>query len=80
MKLEYTDGCICDSLTVDGIETIDISINDFKKVLYQLIDRETDLGTLQSIMIKLMEQQGEYEDLGHCSCCGDYITKYTLKL
>lgn len=80
MKLEYTDGCICDSLTVDGIETVDISINDFKKVLYQLIDRETDLGTLQSIMIKLMEQQGEYEDLGHCSCCGDYITKYTLEL
>lgn len=80
MKLEYIDGCICDSLTVDGIETIDISINDFKKVLYQLIDRETDLGTLQSIMIKLMEQQGEFEDLGQCSCCGDYITKYTLKL
>lgn len=80
MKLEYTDGCICDSLTVDGIETADMPINDFKKVLYQLIDRETDLGTLQSIMIKLMEQQGEYEDLGHCSCCGDYITKYTLEL
>lgn len=80
MKLEYIDGCICDSLTVDGIETADMPINDFKKVLYQLIDRETDLGTLQSIMIKLMEQQGEFEDLGHCRCCGDYITKYTLEL
>lgn len=80
MKLEYTDGCICDSLTVDRIETADMSINDFKKVLYQLIDRETDLGTLQSIMIELIEQQGEFEDLGHCSCCGDYITKYTLEL
>ena len=80
MKLEYTNGCICNSLTVDGIETVDIPINDFKKVLYQLIDRETDLGTLQSIMIELIEQQGEFEDLGHCSCCGDYITKYTLEL
>lgn len=80
MKLEYTDGCICTSLTVDGKETVDMDIKDFKEVIYKLVDKENDLGTLQSIFINLIEQQGYYKDLGHCSCCGDHITKYTLEI
>lgn len=80
MKLEYTDGCICTSLTIDGKETVDMDVKDFKSVIHKLIDKESDLGTLQSIWIDLMEQQGTFEDLGHCSCCGDWITKYTLEI
>ena len=80
MKLEYTDGCICTSLTIDGKETIDMNIEDFKSVIHKLIGNENDLGTLQHIWIVLMEQQGKYEDLGHCPDCGDYITRYTLEI
>ena len=80
MKLEYTDGCVCTSLTIDGKETIDMNVEDFKNVIHKLIGNENDLGTLQHIWIVLMEQQGKYEDLGHCPDCGDYITKYTLEI
>ena len=80
MKLEYTDGCICTSLTIDGKETIDMNVEDFKSVIHKLIGNENDLGTLQHIWIVLMEQQGKYEDLGRCEECGDYITKYTLEI
>ena len=80
MKLEYTDGCVCTSLTIDGKETIDMNVEDFKSVIHKLIDNENDLGTLQHIWIVLMEQQGKYEDLGHCPDCGDYITRYTLEI
>ena len=80
MKLEYTDVCICTSLNIDRKETIEMNVEDFKGVIHKLIDKENDLGTLQSIWIDLIQQQGEYEDLGHCSCCGDYITKYTLEI
>lgn len=80
MKLEYTDGCICTSLTIDGKETIDMNVEDFKSVIHKLIGNENDLGTLQHIWIVLMEQQGKYEDLGQCEECGDYITKYTLEI
>ena len=80
MKLEYTDGCVCTSLTIDGKETIDMNVEDFKSVIHKLIGNENDLGTLQHIWIVLMEQQGKYEDLGHCPDCGDYITKYTLEI
>ena len=80
MKLEYTDGCVCTSLTIDGKETIDMNVEDFKSVIHKLIGNENDLGTLQHIWIVLMEQQGKYEDLGRCPDCGDYITRYTLEI
>lgn len=80
MKIESVTGCICDSLTVDDVETVDMDKEAVKNVIKKLIDREDDLGTLQSILIDLVETQGEFEDLGHCEQCGDWITKYTVEL
>ena len=80
MKLEYTDGCICTSLTVDGVETADMKTEDLQEVICKLVKRETDIATLQQILMNLMESQGDYKDLGHCECCGDWITNYTLKI
>ena len=80
MKIESVTGCICDSLTVDDVETVDMDKEAVKDVIKKLIDREDDLGTLQSILIDLVETQGEFEDLGRCDQCGDWITKYTLEI
>lgn len=80
MKLKYTDGCICTSLTVDGKETVDMSKEELKEVICKLLDRESDLGVLQDIWRDLVTSQGEFEDLGHCEECGDYITRYTLEI
>lgn len=80
MKIESVTGCTCDSLTVDNVETVDMDKEAVKDVIKKLIDKEGDLGTLQSILIDLVETQGEFEDLGHCEQCGDWITKYTVEL
>ena len=80
MKIESVTGCTCDSLTVDNVETVDMDKEAVKDVIKKLIDREDDLGTLQSILIDLVETQGEFEDLGRCDQCGDWITKYTLEI
>ena len=80
MKIESISGCTCDSLTIDGIETIDMKITDVKEAIKKLIDAETDLGTIQSILINLVESRGDFEDLGQCDECGDWITKYTLEV
>lgn len=80
MKIESVTGCTCDSLTVDDVETVDMDKEAVKDVIKKLIDREDDLGTLQSILIDLVETQGEFEDLGHCEQCGDWITKYIVEL
>ena len=80
MKIESVTGCTCDSLTVDDVETVDMDKEAVKDVIKKLINREDDLGVLQSVLIDLVEFQGEFEDLGHCDQCGDWITKYTVEL
>ena len=80
MKIESVTGCTCDSLTINGVETIDMDKEAIKDVIKKLINREDDLGILQSILIDLVEFQGEFEDLGHCDQCGDWIAKYTLEI
>ena len=80
MKIESVTGCTCDSLTVDNVETVDMDKEAIKDVIKKLINREDDLGILQSILIDLVEFQGEFEDLGHCDQCGDWITKYTVEI
>lgn len=80
MKIESVTGCTCDSLTIDNVETVDMDKEAIKDVIKKLINREDDLGVLQSVLIDLVEFQGEFEDLGHCDQCGDWITKYTLEI
>ena len=80
MKIESTTGCVCDSLTVDGVETSDMQIEDVKNVARKLIDAENDLSNLQYIIANLVEMNGDFENLGHCEECGDWIVKYTLEV
>lgn len=42
MKIEYTDGCICTSLTVDGKETAYMTPEEIKVSIRAMLDRETD--------------------------------------
>lgn len=80
MKIESITSCICDSLTIDGVETVDMDINKVKEVVKKFIDSINDLGTIQSILMDLVESQGDFEDLGTCEECGDWITKYTVEI
>lgn len=81
MELKYVEGCIADSVTVDNIESIDMDINDFKKVIHKLIDKEQDLAVLQSTFRDCLYSQGEHYCTDKpCECCGDYIITYKLKI
>lgn len=80
MKIESVSGCTCDSLNIDGKETIDMNIEDVKNVIKKLLDETNDIGVIQSILIDLVEYIGDYKDLGQCDECGDYITKYTVEI
>lgn len=80
MKLEYTTGCICDSLTIDGVETINMKVEDLQRVICKIINKEEDIAILQQVLINLIEVNGEYKYLGHCECCGDHISNYTLEV
>lgn len=80
MILESVNGCTCNSITIDGIETCNLSIDKLKDTIKVLVNRETDFGILQSILIDFIESDGKSKNLGICEECGDPITKYTLKI
>jgi hypothetical protein len=79
MKINYTSGCTCDSLTIDGKESADLSPKVIKDAIVRALEKIDDISTLQDILTTVAET-GEYEDLGHCEQCGDWITSYTLEI
>lgn len=74
-------GCICDSLTINGIEEIqltnDMRLEVIKTLFHYLIDKPEKLN---NILQELMPILGEYQDMGQCECCGDFVEKYTLEM
>lgn len=79
MKINYTSGCICDSLTIDDKESIDLSSKVIKDAIVKALEKVDDISTLQDILVTIAET-GEYKDLGHCEQCGDFIYSYTLEV
>lgn len=79
MKINYVTGCTCDSLTIDGKESIDLSSEVIKDAIVKALEKIDDVATLQDILMTVAET-GECEDLGHCEQCGDWITSYTLEV
>ena len=58
MKLNYTDGCICTSLTVDGTETIDLDIDTFRNVIKKFLTfgRDKNFAVLLECIHILIEE------------------------
>lgn len=79
MKINYTSGCIYDSLTIDDKESTDLSVDNIKDAIVKALNKINDVAILQEILITIAET-GEYENLGHCNECGDYISSYTLEI
>ena len=79
MKINYVTGCTCDSLTIDGKESIDLSPKVIKNAIVRALKKIDDISPLQKILVTIAET-GEYEDLGHCEQCGDFICSYTLEV
>ena len=42
MELIYTDGCCNNSLSIDGKESIDMNMEDFRKVIHKIVDKIED--------------------------------------
>lgn len=80
MKIEYTEGCICFGLDVDEEPFIDLDEEKKKEVLNRTIEKILKDFDIQSIMIDLLRQYGEYEYHYTCEDCGDSVTSYTLEI
>ena len=78
MKIEYTSGCMAHSLTIDGVETIDLDPKEFKEKALKAIEKIDNEELLRTLLIQAVEIMGESELIAHCDECGDNIYKYTL--
>ena len=80
MKIEYNNGCNY-SLTIDGIETCDIPIEEFKNKLKYIIDKLDNISDLQIILQDIAKFNGKYECSDEpCEECGEYNENYTLEI
>ena len=77
-KYEYVTGCVCNSLTINGTEIT--QSEELKSHICKILDTVDDLGTLQSILINLIEYTGDCKIDGPCESCGDYIYTYNLEV
>jgi hypothetical protein len=80
MKLEYTEGCICYGLDVDG-EPFN-NLDHDKKIevfdrIFEHLDEEYGLNTM---LVDILQHYGEYKHIGHCDECGDNISSFTLEI
>lgn len=80
MKLEYTEGCVCYGLDVDGKPFNDLDAVKQVELLHSVVTMlSVDYG-IQDIIINLVRQYGEYKHIGHCDECGDSIYTTTLEI
>lgn len=80
MKLEYTEGCVCYGLDVDG-EPFN-NLDHDKKIevfdrIFEHLDEEYGLNTM---LVDILQHYGEYKHIGHCDECGDNISSFTLEI
>ena len=80
MKLEVTEGCTAYSYEVDGEEWVDLTEEKCKEVLLKLIESCDDCQSLRHVFTILVQDMGEYENLGTCDQCGDSVMRHTLEL
>lgn len=80
MKHEYTEGCLRTSLLINNVDVRNLPIDVLKNAILEIVNNETDKSVLIDFWCNMVELTGDYEDLGKCSQCGDYISKYTLNI
>lgn len=85
MKVEYTNGCIADTLEIDGFpfgDTHNNSLNGITENLLRYIRKQCkeDREYLQELLIATTERFGETEFLHTCEQCGDSVFKTTLDM
>lgn len=84
MKLNLTTGCICDSLTVDGVEEVDMTESlrtETKVKLLTWLAEHPEKLDLNQMLQQILPEYGEYDSSGEpCECCGDYVNEWNLEI
>lgn len=80
MKIEYTEGCTCYGLDVDGEPFDDLDEAKKRVVFDRMVKAILKDSDIQDIIIHLLPYYGEYKHLFDCEECGDSVCSYTMKI
>lgn len=78
MEIEYTEGCVCYGLDVDGKPFNELGEVSKVDILHSVVNSLCCEYEPQNILIDLLRQYGEYEHHYHCDQCGDDVCSFTL--
>lgn len=79
MEIEYSEGCTTTGVYIDSKPLVDLSIEEQKEILLKVLAYlKNPSYSIQEFLISATEEEGEFEDLGKCEQCGDYIYNYKL--
>ena len=80
MKIEYTEGCTCYGLNVDGEPFDDLDVVEKRVVFDRMVKAILKDSDIQDIIIHLLPYYGEYKHLFDCEECGYSVCSYTMKI
>lgn len=87
MNIIKQEGCICNSLNIDGVEEINMTDELRKKYFDEIVDHLKDLTPnnkdvwFNTFLRWFCNNYGKYScDDKPCECCGDYVVKHEIIL
>ena len=81
MEIIYSTGCMNDSLTIDGKETCEISVDELRDNVSKSLSKVDDISILQRIIIDIIERVwDDYKAGEQCEDCGDVPETYKLEV
>ena len=81
MEIIYSTGCMNDSLTIDGNETCEMSVDLGGGRVTKTIKKVDDISILQRIIIDIIERVwDDYKSGEQCEECGDVPETYKLEV
>lgn len=82
MKLIYSYGCLANSLSVNGIQEIDLTDAQRKVVIHRIFAwYRKHPEALNNLLQYFIETHcDDYDCTEPCECCGDMVTTYKMKI
>ena len=79
MEIIYSTGCMNNSLTIDGKETCEMSVDELRDNVSKALSKVDDIS--KSILIDILERiWDDYVEGEQCNDCGDITETYKMEV
>lgn len=83
MNLKMIQGCVFDSLTIDGKEEINLNDIERKEIINKVCEhlKKIEPQYLNELLQFFLVKMGDYScSVQPCECCGDFVETYKIEI